>query len=119
MVPLLPILDLRSIRGIGEIIPFSGRISPPKNHKKLVGSWPGNDDFHQTRHLSCSIQMDEIYDPKMNQREFMLKALQSEDKLKPRDVLAFWKQRKVVESVDKRFVTPPPCKGVVSQSGTP
>jgi hypothetical protein len=34
--------------------------------------------------------MDEIYDPKMNQREFMLKALQSEDKLKPRDVLAFY-----------------------------
>eukprot|EP01047_Picozoa_sp_COSAG01_P045223 COSAG01_NODE_4149_length_5293_cov_71.856180_8_plen_71_part_01 len=33
---------------------------------------------------------EEIYDPKMNQREFMLKALQSEDKLKPRDVLAFW-----------------------------
>ena len=40
--------------------------------------------------------MEEIYDPKMNQREFMLKALQSEDKLKPRDVLAFWKQRKAV-----------------------
>jgi hypothetical protein len=29
--------------------------------------------------------MEEIYDPKMNQREFMLKALQSEDKLKPRN----------------------------------
>ena len=37
--------------------------------------------------------MEKLYDPKMNQREFMLKALQSEDKLKPRDVLAFWKQR--------------------------
>eukprot|EP01047_Picozoa_sp_COSAG01_P045742 COSAG01_NODE_4239_length_5213_cov_3.152914_1_plen_74_part_00 len=35
--------------------------------------------------------MEKLYDPKMNQREFMLKALQSEDKLKPRDVLAFWK----------------------------
>ena len=46
--------------------------------------------------------MEKIYDPKMNQREFMLKALQSEDKLKPRDVLAFWKQRKAVESVDKQ-----------------
>jgi hypothetical protein len=54
--------------------------------------------------------MEKLYDPKMNQREFMLKALQSEDKLKPRDVLAFWKQRKAVESVDKQQKLKPESK---------
>eukprot|EP01047_Picozoa_sp_COSAG01_P038361 COSAG01_NODE_3109_length_6574_cov_52.415907_4_plen_509_part_00 len=54
--------------------------------------------------------MEKLYNPKMNQREFMLKALQSEDKLKPRDVLAFWKQRKAVESVDKQQKLKPESK---------
>ena len=45
--------------------------------------------------------MDDIYKPTMNKREFMLAALQSDEDLNPRDVQAFWKQKKAIESVEK------------------
>jgi hypothetical protein len=46
--------------------------------------------------------MDDIYKETMSQREFMLAALQSDEDIKPRDVQAFWKPKKAVESVDKQ-----------------
>ena len=41
--------------------------------------------------------MEDIYKDTMSQREFMLAALQSDEDIKPRDVQAFWKQKKAVE----------------------
>ena len=54
--------------------------------------------------------MDDIYKPTMTQREFMLAALQSDEDIKPRDVQAFWKQKKAVESVDKQQKLKPESK---------
>jgi hypothetical protein len=51
--------------------------------------------------------MDDIYKDTMSQREFMLAALQSDEDIKPRDVQAFWKQKKAVESVDKQQTLKP------------
>ena len=54
--------------------------------------------------------MEDIYKDTMSQREFMLAALQSDEDIKPRDVQAFWKQKKAVESVDKQQKLKPQSK---------
>eukprot|EP01047_Picozoa_sp_COSAG01_P028987 COSAG01_NODE_1969_length_8767_cov_72.274689_2_plen_508_part_00 len=54
--------------------------------------------------------MEDIYKDTMSQREFMLAALQSDEDIKPRDVQAFWKQKKAVESVDKQQTLKPQSK---------
>ena len=54
--------------------------------------------------------MDDIYEPTMSKRDFMLASLKANAKLQPRDVESFWKKKKAVESVDKDVRRKPPSK---------
>jgi|EP01047_Picozoa_sp_COSAG01_P066463 hypothetical protein len=39
-----------------------------------------------------------VYDPEMSQREFMLKALETDSDRTPKEVLKFWQERKMLEA---------------------
>eukprot|EP01049_Picozoa_sp_SAG25_P013282 SAG25_NODE_2014_length_2027_cov_1.658195_2_plen_61_part_01 len=43
--------------------------------------------------------------PKMAQREFMLKALESDDDLTPKEVMKYWEQRKALEVKPQKLPT--------------
>mgnify|MGYP003319591075 CR=1 FL=1 len=49
------------------------------------------------RRPSIEDPLDDLYDPKMAQREFMLEALESDDDLTPTEVMKYWEQQKALE----------------------
>ena len=49
--------------------------------------------------------LDALYDPEMAQREFMMKALESDDDLTPTKVMKYWEQRKALEVSPQKLPT--------------
>jgi hypothetical protein len=54
--------------------------------------------------------MEDIYEPTISKREFMLASLKADEKMQPRDVKAYWKQKKSVESFDRDVTRKPVSK---------
>ena len=54
--------------------------------------------------------MNAIYEPTLSKRDFMLASLKADENLQPRDVEAFWKEKKTVENVDRDVTRKPASK---------
>ena len=96
---MLPIAEKRTVQ-----VQTSGGAGPDEDFERIYGTQLQRARA-RGRRPSIEDPLDDLYDPKMAQREFMLKALESDDDLTPTKVMKYWEQRKALEVKPQKLPT--------------
>ena len=95
---MLPIAEKRTVQ-----VQTSGGAGPDEDFERIYRTQLQRARA-RGRRPSIEDPLDDLYDPKMAQREFMLEALESDDDLTPTKVMKYWEQRKALYLPNKKPV---------------
>jgi hypothetical protein len=105
---LLPIVEKRTVQVHTAADELLGGAPPDVEFERQYGRQlaatrgqppsPAADAPSPAPDAPAKPSLDSLYDEEMTQREFMLKALESDDELTPGKVMTYWQERKTLEA---------------------
>jgi hypothetical protein len=98
---LLPIVEKRTVQVHTAADELLGGAPPDVEFERQYGrqlAATRGQPPSPTPDATAKPSVDSLYDPEMSQREFMLKALETDPDRTPKEVLKYWQERKTLEA---------------------